>query len=366
MKKVLITGGAGFIGSHLADLLFNSGDYEVRILDNLSPKTHDGIWPSYLNTSFELIYGDVTDRVILEKALLGIDIVFHFASELDLNPDYQRFINVNVGSTALLFEIIRNNCIPIEKVLIASTQFVYGQGCWKNTNGQLFFPSERPLSHYGDWDFKDGLENLTYCYCNENQPVNPPNHYALSKYFQEKFALQIGKLNGIPVNILRFSIIHGIRQSIKNTYSGALRTFCYFAYLNKEFSTFEDNFSLRDFTPIYDAVEACKVVLESGKDFEIYNISNSIPFSVFQLAQFVAEEFGQELKFSPKVEWRHGDIRHAVSENKKIKEIGFMPKFDERHVVAEYVNWFKNQALDINRFKTTQEAMRKSGQIISF
>ena len=365
MKNVLITGGAGFIGSHLADNLFKSGKYKITILDNLSEKTHSGSWPLYLNKNFKLIYGDVTDREALTTALESIDIVFHLAAELDLNPEYQRFMNVNVGSTALLFEIIKKNKLKIEKVLIASTQFVYGNGLWTNSDGEKFYPKNRSIDDKMLWDFYENGEKLVYNLCDETQKINPPNHYALSKYFQEKLALNLGELNEIDVRVLRFSIIHGVRQSIKNTYSGALRTLCYFANLKQPFSTFEDNKSLRDFTPVYDAVEACRIVLEEGSPFEIYNISNGKPISVFQLAEMISGEFSIKSDFSKKVEWRHGDIRHAISNNKKISDLGFMPLHEEKNVVKEYVKWFKKQNLDFERFELTQEKMRQNGQIRS-
>jgi dTDP-L-rhamnose 4-epimerase len=366
MKNILITGGAGFIGSHLADNLFKSGKYKITILDNLSEKTHSGSWPLYLNKNFKLIYGDVTDRKALTTALESIDIVFHLAAELDLNPEYQRFMNVNVGSTALLFEIIKKNKIKIEKVLIASTQFVYGNGLWTNRVGKKFYPKTRSIDDELLWDFYDNGEKLVYNLCSENQEINPPNHYALSKYFQEKLALNLGELNDIDVRVLRFSIIHGIRQSIKNTYSGALRTLCYFANLKQPFSTFEDNNSLRDFTPVFDAVEACRIVLEKGSPFEIYNISNGKSTSVYQLAEMISKEFSIKSSFSEKVEWRHGDIRHAISNNKKILDLGFIPLYKEKDIVKDYVKWFKKQNLDFERFQLTQKKMRQNGQIRSF
>ena len=366
MKNILITGGAGFIGSHLADNLFESGQYKITILDNLSEKTHTSSWPGYLKSEYKLIKGDVTNHEDLKNALESIDIVFHLAAELDLNPDYQRFMNVNVGSTALIFEIIKKYNLKIEKVLIASTQFVYGNGLWTNKNGDKFFPEDRSYSSKMLWDFYNNEEKLIYNSCKENQDVNPPNHYALSKYFQEKLALNLGKLNEVDVRVLRFSIIHGKRQSIKNTYSGSLRTLCYFAKMNKPFSTFEDNNSLRDYTPVYDAVQACRIILEKGSPYEIYNISNNKPLSVTELAQIISEEFGIDTQFSSKVEWRHGDIRHAISENKKILDLGFLPIHDEKSVVKEYIKWFKDQDLDFERFNKTQNIMRKNGQIRSF
>lgn len=361
MKKVLITGGAGFIGSHLADHLSQDG-YEITILDNLSEKVHYGKWPDYLNKDYTLIHGDVTNKEDLKNSLKNVDIVFHLAAEMDLNPDYQRFINTNVGSTALIYEVILELQYKKIEVIIASTQFVYGEGKWVDSSGNEYFPNQRVFSG-NNWDVHENDEKLKYIPCSEEQPISPPNHYALSKYFQENFALRIGRLNNISTKILRFSIIHGPRQSIKNTYSGALRTFCYMASLNMKFSSFEDNLSLRDFTPIYDAVNACKLVLENGKDFETYNVSNGKSYTVKELAMMVASGFGKSATFEDKVEYRHGDIRHAISDNTKIKNLGFEPKYNEEEIIKEYILWFKTQELDFDRFLQIQRLMRANGQI---
>ena len=285
---------------------------------------------------------------------------------MDLNPDYFRFINTNVGSTALLFEIINKHKLNIDQVLIASTQFVYGHGRWMNKNKDFFFPENRIITKDMNWDFYNNDEKLIYLNCIENQKLSPPNHYALSKFFQEELSLKLGKLNEINVKCLRFSIIHGLRQSIKNTYSGALRTFCYFAALGRDFSSFEDNLSMRDFTPIYDAVNACKLVMEKGGNFEVFNISNGKSITVKELGEIVSKKFNGNQKFSKKIEWRHGDIRHAVSCIKKIQKLGFVSKHSEYDTISEYIDWFKEQNLDFDRFLKTQKIMRKNGQIRSF
>ena len=366
---VLITGGAGFIGSHVADVLFNSGNYNIRILDNLNPKTHNGKWPDYLNSSFELILGDVTSKGDLEKAIDGVDYIIHLAAEMDLNPDFSSFINTNVTSTALIYEIIFKNKLNIKKVVVASTQFVYGEGRWKDSKLNEFFPSSR--NNYdllnSEWDVKCPYTNqdATYLHSNENQIVKPPNHYALSKYFQEQFAIKIGKLYEIPTNCARFSIVHGTRQSLKNTYSGALRTFAYFCHLGLDFSTFEDNLSLRDFVSVYDASNAVKCILEDKNSYEIYNVGSGESFSVFELAQMVSSAFNKKFSFSNKVEFRRGDIRHAISDVSKLKSIGWSLKHSEKDAIAEYVNWFLKQEIDVNRFLETQDIMRKNGQILS-
>lgn len=363
LKRVLITGGAGFIGSHVADNLFATGEYQIRILDNLSPKTHNGEWPSYLKDDYEKFFGDVCNPNDMLNALKGIDFVIHLAAEMDLNPDYSRFISSNVTSTALIYELINKHKLPVQKVLLASTQFVYGSGLWQDKNGEEIINPSGRKEEEGIWDHYKDNRKLKYLKCKENQALAPPNHYALSKFFAEQFALKIGQLSMIPTNILRYSIIHGPRQSIKNTYSGALRTFCYFASLNKRFSSFEDNLSLRDFTSIFDAAEATCLVLKKAVPFEIYNISNGQGITIKKLAQMVSDGFNKPLEFETKIEWRHGDIRHAVSCNQKLIELGYKSICSEERAVKLYIDWFKQQELDYDKFNETQKIIRENGQI---
>lgn len=365
MKRVLITGGAGFIGSHVADNLFDTGKFKIRILDNLNPKTHSDKWPDYLRDEYEKILGDVCDPKDLLNALIDTDLVIHLASEMDLNPDYSRFINSNVTSTSLLYELIIKNNLPVEKIVIASTQFVYGNGIWQDNDGNKILSPEGRREHKGIWDYYLNNQKLRYISCKENQPLSPPNHYALSKLFSEEFALKIGQLNNIPTNIIRYSIIHGPRQSIKNTYSGALRTFCYFASLKRKFSTFEDNMSLRDFTSVYDAAEATTLILKKAQPFEVFNVSNGSGITIKDLAQMVAKSFNQPLEFENKIEWRHGDTRHAISCNKKLLDLGFKSICSEERAVELYINWFRTQKLDFDNFLKTQRIMRENGQICS-
>lgn len=369
MRKVLITGGAGFIGSHIADCLYKSG-YFIKILDNLNPKTHNGEWPDYLNENYELVYGDVNCRDTLLSALKDVEFIIHMAAEMDLNPEFQKFINTNVGSTALIYELIQKNNLKIKKVLIASTQFVYGEGRWFCKKYGEFYPHSREISQLKDkkWEVIHPKSNLSskYLKCKEDQTVNPPNHYALSKYFQEQFSLKIGKLYGIPTDCMRFSIVHGVRQSLKNTYSGALRTFSFFTHLDLPFSTFEDNLSRRDFISVYDAASAVKIILENNeKPYQIFNIAGDQSYSVLDLAKMVCKSFDKKIKFNNKIEFRRGDIRHAISCNSKIKALGWEPTYSEQDAIKEYVKWFKTQNLDTTKFLKTQKIIRENGQILS-
>src|SRR3989344_3346322 len=240
--KVLIIGGAGFIGSHTADELSKKG-YQIRILDNLSPKTHFGKWPEYLNFKFEKIKGDVRDRKILSKALIGVDYVIHLAAAMDLLPDYSFFFDNNVTPTALIYEIIVGRKLPIKKMVVASSQFVYGEGRWKcKEHGEIFpKPRTNQMISEGHFDPKCpyGNENITPLLSQESHQ-DPPNQYAISKYTQELIALKLGRLNNIPSVVMRYSIVHGPRQSLKNAYSGALRIFTLKMLANHNPPIFED------------------------------------------------------------------------------------------------------------------------------
>ena len=365
-NKVLITGGAGFIGSHTADKLINSG-YKVTILDVLHPKTHNDKWPDYLHPSITKIKGSVKDRNLLLKLLHKTDFVIHLAAEMDLNPDFEKFMDINVGSTALIYELIVKHSLKIKKVIIASSQFVYGEGEWKCLTHGNFYPSSRSKESLknGNWEHLCPLCGSRATYnLNEESYQNPPNHYALSKYFQELTALQLGKLYEIPSVALRYSIVHGPRQSLKNTYSGALRIFSLNLLLGRKLAAFEDNASLRDFVSVYDVAEANRIVLENDlANYQVFNVSGDHAYKVSELATIISNKLNKKLSFSDNIEFRMGDIRHAVSSNKKLKELGWKNNYSEENVIEEYVQWLGTQKIDFKSFVDSQKKLREMGII---
>jgi dTDP-L-rhamnose 4-epimerase len=362
-QKVLITGGAGFIGSHTADLLIQKG-YDVYIYDNLNAKTHNGFWPEYMNKKAKLILGDINDRNQLLKAISKVNYIIHLAAEMDLNPDFKTFMDVNAGGTALIYELIVKNNLKIKKIIVASTQFVYGDGQWNCQTHGRFDAKIRTIEllKHSQWNICCPQCGKEAEYCKNIETFqNPPNHYALSKYFQEKIALTLGKLYNIPSVVLRYSIVHGSRQSLKNTYSGALRTFTINLFLKRTLATFEDNNSIRDFISVFDIANANLIALESKKaDFDIFNVGGDKAWAISDIAKILAFKMGQNLKFSKISEFRLGDIRHALSDNSKMKNLGWRPIYSEEETITEYLNWFKTQKFNVNNFLNTQKLLRKN------
>jgi dTDP-L-rhamnose 4-epimerase len=365
---VLITGGAGFIGSHTADLLINEG-YNVILYDNLNKKTHNGNWPEYINPLAKQIYGDVVDSNELSQAISQTDYIIHLAAEMDLNPEFQNFMNINVGGTALIYELIVKNKYPVKKIIVASSQFVYGEGLWECKEHGKFSASIRDKESMlkGQWEQLCPHCNVSAQYClNTEDHQNPPNHYALSKYFQEKLAIQLGMLYNIPSVAMRYSIVHGPRQSLKNTYSGALRTFAINISLGRPLATFEDNMSMRDFVSVFDVARANQVVLESDlANYQVFNVGGGKAWKVNDLAEVLATKMQSSYSFSNKSEFRVGDIRHAVSDISKLKNLGWNPNISEEQTLDEYVKWFKNQIIDSKTFIRTQKYLRENEIILS-
>jgi dTDP-L-rhamnose 4-epimerase len=366
MEKVLVTGGAGFIGSHTCDLLIEKG-YDIIILDSLNPKSHNNKWPEYINKKVENIYGNVLDSDLLISILKRVDYVIHLAAEMDLNPDFKNFMDINVGSTALIYELIVKNNLKIKKIIIASTQFVYGEGKWNCSIHGIFDAKSRTSNQLesGIWDILCPIcESKAQHIKNIETHQNPPNHYALSKLFQESLALTLGKLYDIPTVALRYSIVHGPRQSLKNAYSGALRTFAINLLLNKELATFEDNRNIRDFVSVFDVAYANYLVLISEKaNFEIFNVSGDSEYTINELAKILSNKLNIPYKFSSVVEYRIGDIRNAVSDSSKLKNLGWQPKYSEEFTLELYLKWLKTQEIDFENFKITQKKIREIGII---
>lgn len=362
--KVLIIGGAGFIGSHTADELFQRS-YKIRILDNLSPKTHFGKWPDYLNPKFEKIKGDVRNKSALLKSLKGMDYVIHLAAQMDLMPDYSTFFDVNVTSTALLYELIVAQKLPIKKVIVGSSQFVYGEGRWQCQTDGVVYPKMRVLSQLdkGIWDpvCPQCYGKITLLLLKETHQ-DPPNQYAISKYTQELIALKLGRLNKIPSVAMRYSIVHGPRQSLKNAYSGALRIFTLKILKGEAPSIFEDGLQLRDYVSVYDVSRANVNVLEHEKaNYENFNVGGGMGYTVLELAQILDRVSNIDITLKPSGQFRLGDIRHAVSDISKLKSIGWKPKDNEEGIIKEYFTWVKTQKLGIDYVSLAEKQMKKTG-----
>lgn len=340
---VLISGGAGFIGSHTADLLLKKG-YKVRILDNLSPKTHDGKWPKYLDKRIEKIKGDVRNKKDWEKALKGVSYVIHLAAWMDYMPEFSKFFSINVVGTSNLYEVIVSRKLPIKKVVVASSQFVYGQGKWRCKKDGIVFPKDRK-----DADLQRGIWNPKCPKCggsivslpNLENYENPPNQYAISKYTEELVAIKLGKLYGIPSTALRYSIVHGPRQTIKNLYSGVLRTFVLQMLNNENPTIFEDGMQIRDFVSVKDVASANLIAMESSKtDFEVYNVGGGKAYTVNDLVRMVALELNiNKIKLEPNGNYRVGDIRNAFSDISKLKKLGWRPQISEKENIREFIKW---------------------------
>lgn len=365
--RVLITGGAGFIGSHTADVLLDNG-YQVRILDNLSDKTHFGNWPDYLNPEIEKIKGDVRNRNDLLKALTDVDYVIHLAALMDLLPQFSDFVDVNIKSTALIYELIVRHKLPIRKIICASSQFVYGEGRWSCIKHGEVFPKQRPFYQLlkGNWDpvCPIGGEKIEYL-ANLETHCDPPNQYAISKYSQELISLKLGWLYQIPSVALRYSIVHGPRQSFKSVYSGALRIFTLNMLNNKKPVLYEDGKQLRDYVSVYDVARANLHVMENEKaNYQVFNVGGGKAYTLYDLVKMVAAALNREPNFIVSGEFRLGDIRHAVSDITKLKELGWEPKMSEEETIKDYVNWIKLQNIDKRLLNKSENVLLKSGVII--
>lgn len=346
MSLILITGGAGFIGSHMADKLIDEG-YDVRILDNLQKPVHMKGMPEYINPKADFILGDVRSKTDIEKSLKDVSYVYHLAAYQDYLLDFSTFFHTNVVSTALIYEIIVEKKLPIKKVIIASSQFVQGEGLYKKQDGSMVAVDLRPMEQLvrGDWNCKDeNGEDMKWQWTPESH-ANPPNAYAMSKYSQELQALRFGKRYDIPSVAMRYSIVQGPRQSFYNAYSGACRIFSLSYFFNKAPIIFEDGQQLRDFVNIHDVIDANYLVLnDSRADYNAFCVGGGKAYSVIDFDRIVAKVFRKD-ELQPNIpgEFRFGDTRNACSDISKIRNLGFEPKRSADDSVMEYKEYLEAQ-----------------------
>jgi len=350
MKKILITGGAGFIGSHLCDELISKG-YTVRVLDNLIAQVHgpDAERPEYLNPEVELIVGDVRDKAVVLQALEGIDAVYHFAARVGVGQsmyEVNEYTDVNNRGTAVLLEALIQK--PVKRLIVASSMSIYGEGLYISANGEVVENAGRPLEQLknGSWELSANGVPLTPIPTPETKKPSLASVYALSKYDQEVMSLVCGKAYNIPTVALRFFNVYGTRQALSNPYTGVLAIFASRYLNNKAPIIFEDGEQKRDFVSVKDVAVACRLALEVEEAaYGVFNIGSGNSYTVCEIAQQLSNTMGvQHIQPITTGEYRVGDIRHCFGDISKAKRVlGFEPKVTLEDGLAELSLWLEEQ-----------------------
>ncbi len=368
--KVLVTGGAGFIGSHLADRFLRDG-FQVRVLDSLDPRVHPKGQPRYLPTAagFEFVKGDVTDREVLLAALQGVDIVSHQAAYQDYMPDFSRFMQVNAVSTALLFELVIGRRLPVQKIIVASSQAVYGEGQYRCAVHREFQPVPRSAEclQRREWEvFCPVCDVPAQPLPLEERYSNPYNQYAVSKLAQEKTALGLGWLHGIPTVALRYSITQGQRQSLYNHYSGVCRIFCALALQQQPLIVYEDGLQTRDFVHVDDVVEANMFALARDEaNGQAFNVGSGRATTILEYARHVLKRIPNSAGFEVSGDYRRGDNRHSVSSIRKLQSLGWKPKRGLDTILDDFLEWVEKSGGVPMLLPDAAAAMRAAGVLLS-
>ncbi|KJS33513.1 MAG: dehydratase [Desulfatitalea sp. BRH_c12] len=348
--SILITGGAGFIGSHLADDLVRLG-HSVRILDNLCEQVHgpDGAIPTYLNPRAEIIQGDICDRKTVAAALKGAGAVVHLAAAVGVGQSmYQieKYMQTNsLGTAVLLEEVIKN---PVKKLVVASSMSIYGEGCYRTADNVRLTAGQRTHQQLGDgvWDILDvNGAPLIPMPTPESKALTLSSVYALSKYDQEMLCLMAGRTYGIPTVALRFFNVYGPRQALSNPYTGVLAIFAARLLNNKPPLIFEDGRQQRDFVSVHDVARACRMALASDLKEEVLNIGSGQAYTIIEIAELLAQVMGKP-HIAPVItgKYRVGDIRHCYADISRARRLlGYHPEISMTDGLAELCKWLADQ-----------------------
>jgi dTDP-L-rhamnose 4-epimerase len=348
---VLITGGAGFIGSHVADELIARG-YRVRALDNLSPQVHgaNGRRPPYLHPDVELVVGDVRNPDDVREALRGVRAVFHFAAAVGVGQsmyEIRHYTEVNNVGTAVLLEAIID--ARIDRLVVASSMSIYGEGLYRSADGQIVTCVERSPADLrrGVWEPRGpNGEPLTAAATPEWKQPSLASVYALSKYDQERACLMVGRAYDIPTVALRFFNVYGPRQALSNPYTGVLAIFASRLLNDNPPAIFEDGLQRRDFVHVRDVARACSLALEvDAAAGHVFNVGSGRQFSVLEIAERTAAVLGKH-GIEPEItgQYRVGDIRHCFADITRARQVlGYEPSVDLERGLAEFAEWLEGQ-----------------------
>lgn len=372
-ERILVTGGAGFIGSHLVDALVQVG-HRVRVLDNLEPQVHGGLreqgrWPDYANPEAEYVLGDVRDDAAVRRALEGIEVVFHQAALVGVGQsmyEIARYTGVNAGGAATLLQAIVDAKERPRKLLVASSMSIYGEGAYRCPVHGMVYPQLRTVQQLerGDWEVycpQPGCEeHVAPLPTPEDKPLFPTSVYAINKRDHEELFLAIGRAYNIPTVALRYFNTYGDRQALSNPYTGVAAIFSGRLLNGKPPVIFEDGRQQRDFTHVSDIVQANLLAMDDPRaDYQAFNVGTGRPLSVLQVAQALAEHL--RVQIAPEIveKFRAGDIRHCYADLGRIAALGYRPQVSFEQGVAGLVDWVRQQQAADSFEQARQELLRR-------
>lgn len=342
--KILVTGGAGFVGSHLVDELVKK--HEVIIYDNLDPQVHKNV-PEYLNNGAEFIREDIRDRAKLKDVISDSEIIFHQAAMVGVGQSmYQieKYMDTNTMGTAKLLDILANEKHNVKKLIVASSMSIYGEGRYECPSCGVLYPPLRDNEQLKkrEWEMRCPScgKIVKPVPTDENKPLQPTSIYAISKKDQEEMCLAVGRAYGIPVVALRYFNIYGPRQALSNPYTGVCAIFSSRIKNNNLPIIFEDGLQTRDFISVHDIVRSNLLVMKkSNADYDTFNVGTGKPVSILDIAHTLSKLYSKNLKSEIVNKYRSGDIRHCYADISKISKLGFKPAISFKEGMRELVEW---------------------------
>ncbi|HVJ05508.1 MAG TPA: SDR family NAD(P)-dependent oxidoreductase [Candidatus Saccharimonadales bacterium] len=351
-KKILVTGGAGFVGSHTVDALLREG-HSVRVIDNLSEQVHHGAMPAYLSKDVEFLRGDVRDPDALRNAVSGVDVVYHFAAAVGVGQsmyEISRYMEINTQGTANLLQAVLDRNRPLEKLIIASSMSIYGEGQYRCEQHGMVAPPPRPTEQLKarQWQVPcpECGRPLGAVATAESKPLQCSSIYALGKKDQEEMGLLFGRTYGVPVVALRYFNIYGTRQALSNPYTGVAAIFASRLLNGRAPMIFEDGGQLRDFVSVHDVVQANLLAMQrSEADGHALNIGSGEQITICDIANVLSATLGVQVPAEITGKYRAGDIRHCFGDISLAQRLlGYSPRHTLQSAVGELAEWLRSQS----------------------
>jgi dTDP-L-rhamnose 4-epimerase len=374
MKNILITGGAGFIGSNLALKLISKG-YNITVLDNLSEQIHgsnpENDSPLYLSIKDKVnfIKGTVTAKEDWRKAISNQDVIVHYAAETGTGQsmyEIQKYVDVNINGTAIALDLLANEPHQVKKMVIASSRSIYGEGKYKSAELGVVYPKHRTPNYMDNGDFEvkvEGSGPLDLLATDEESKIHPSSVYGITKQNQEQMIMTVCPTLGIAPVAFRYQNVYGPGQSLKNPYTGILSIFSTQIKNGNGINIFEDGKESRDFIYVDDVVDATILGIEKDEaNNEVFNVGTGVPIDVITVANGLIKNYGISVPVTVSGNYRLGDIRHNYADLTKIKtKLGFIPQFSFEQGLKQFTNWVDKQEVQQDNYAKSIEEMKAKG-----